>query len=156
MNLIGINNERLADRAVRLALIMIGVACAGPAAGMEPGKLDPWMVAAADTASPKPAVKVESSNPLSGDAEAIDLGKRLYFTWCVQCHGAKANGESRFGKYAGDLTHFWRGYKEFVLVVKNGRPGKQMPPWKEVLDDENINKIGAWLETLAEEGANWK
>ena len=105
---------------------------------------------------PKPAAKVASSNPLSGDPEAIDLGKRLFFTWCVQCHGPKANGESRFGKYAGDLTKFWRGYKEFVVIVREGRPGKQMPPWKQVLDDDNIAKVGAFLETLAVEGANWK
>lgn len=100
--------------------------------------------------------KVPSSNPLSGNPEAIDLGKRLFFTWCVQCHGPHANGESRFGKYAGDLTRFWRGYKEFVVIVQNGRPGRQMPPWKEVLDEDNISKIGAYLETLAVEGANWK
>ena len=104
----------------------------------------------------KAAGKVPSSNPLSGDAEAIDIGKRLYFTWCVQCHGPKANGESRFGKYAGDLTKFWRGYREFVVIVKEGRVKKQMPPWKEVLDDENIAKVGAYLETLAVEGANWQ
>jgi len=125
-------------------------------------KLEPELrIAAAEDqpatpSEPKPAVKVPSSNPLSGDPEAIDLGKRLYFTWCVQCHGPKANGESRFGKYAGNLTVFWRGYKEFVVIVKNGRTSKQMPPWKDVLDDDNIAKIGAYLETRAVEGANWK
>jgi mono/diheme cytochrome c family protein len=31
-----------------------------------------------------------------------------------------------------------------------------MPPWKEVLDDDNIAKIGAYLETLAQEGASWQ
>ena len=56
----------------------------------------------------------------------------------------------------GDLTEFWRGYKEFVVIVKNGRAQKQMPPWKDVLDDDNIAKIGAYLETLAVEGANWQ
>ena len=112
--------------------------------------------AAPGETKPAPAVKVPSSNPLSGDPEAIDLGKRLYFTWCVQCHGPKANGESRFGKYAGNLTVYWRGYKEFVVIVKDGRTGKQMPPWKTVLDDDNIAKIGAYLETQAQEGANWK
>jgi mono/diheme cytochrome c family protein len=126
------------------------------------GNLEPKLqVASADDqpappGEPAPVVKVPSSNPLSGDPEAIDLGKRLYFTWCVQCHGPKANGESRFGKYAGNLTVFWRGYKEFVVIVKNGRTGKQMPPWKDVLDDDNIAKIGAYLETRALEGANWK
>jgi len=135
---------------------VLALAGAGPLAAMEPGKLEPKLTAAQASAQQGAAPKVASSNPLSGDAEAIDLGKRLYFTWCVQCHGPKANGESRFGKYAGDLTRFWRGYPEFVVIVKNGRPGKQMPPWKEVLDDDNISKLGAYLETLAVEGANWK
>lgn len=110
----------------------------------------------APAAAPAPKKKVESSNPFSGDADAIDTGKKLYFTWCVQCHGHKANGESRFGKYAGDLTHFWRGYKEFIKIVQNGRPDKMMPPWKNVLDEETISRLGAFLETLAEEGAVWK
>lgn len=123
---------------------------------MEQGKLEPKLTTAQAAEQQESHGKVPSSNPLSGDAEAIDLGKRLYFTWCVQCHGPHANGESRFGKYAGDLTKFWRGYPEFVVIVKNGRVGRQMPPWKEVLDDDNIAKIGAYLETLAQEGANWQ
>lgn len=141
---------------VFVSAAVLGMARPGLLAAMEPGKLEPKLNTA-QTAEPQGATaKVPSSNPLSGDPEAIELGQRLYFTWCVQCHGPKANGESRFGKYAGDLTRFWRGYPEFVITVKNGRPGKQMPPWKEVLDDDNISKIGAYLETLAVEGANWK
>lgn len=140
--------------AVFASLTAIGIGCPGLVAAM--GNLEP-KIAATDTPSePKAAGKVPSSNPLSGNSEAIELGTRLYYTWCVQCHGHKANGESRFGKYAGDLTKFWRGYKEFVVIVKNGRPSKMMPPWKEVLDDDNIAKIGAYLETLAVEGANWQ
>ncbi|HEX6234214.1 MAG TPA: hypothetical protein VFZ63_13895, partial [Jiangellaceae bacterium] len=49
---------------------------------------------------------VPSDNPLSGDPEAIEAGRRLYNTWCSQCHGGKADGVSRFGKYAADLTKF--------------------------------------------------
>ena len=144
---------------VAASIALIGVA--GPALVSAKGKPEPKLDIAAAGDEPasdaaKPAGKVPSSNPLSGDPEAIDLGKRLYFTWCVQCHGPMANGESRFGKYAGNLTVYWRGYKEFVVIVKNGRPGKQMPPWQNVLDDDNIAKIGAYLETQAQEGANWK
>jgi cytochrome c oxidase cbb3-type subunit 3 len=140
---------------VLLWVAALGMSHIGLLAAMEPGKLEPKLTAA-QTEPQGSATKVPSSNPLSGDPEAIDLGKRLYFTWCVQCHGPKANGESRFGKYAGDLTKFWRGYPEFVVIVKNGRVGRQMPPWKEVLDDDNIAKIGAYLETLAQEGASWQ
>jgi len=141
---------------ILVCIAALGLSRSAPLVAMEPGKLEP-KITAAETTQPQPAaVKIPSSNPLSGDPEAIDLGKRLFFTWCVQCHGPKANGDSRFGKYAGDLTKFWRGYKEFVVIVKNGRLQKQMPPWKEVLDDDNIAKVGAFLETLAVEGANWQ
>jgi mono/diheme cytochrome c family protein len=145
--------------ALAASIALIGVTGFDIVSAM--GQLEPKLQTGATEDQPasgesKPAGKVPSSNPLSGDLEAIDLGKRLYFTWCVQCHGPKANGESRFGKYAGNLTVFWRGYKEFVIIVKNGRTGRQMPPWKEVLDDDNIAKIGAYLETQAVEGANWK
>jgi mono/diheme cytochrome c family protein len=47
---------------------------------------------------------VESDNPLTGDPDAIVAGRKLFNTWCTQCHGGKANGEARFGKYAADLS----------------------------------------------------
>ena len=99
---------------------------------------------------------VPSDNPLSGDPEAIEAGRRLYNTWCSQCHGGNADGVSRFGKYAADLTKFKKGYTEFTIAVVEGRPEKQMPPWDGVLDGEQISQIGAYLETLAVEGANWE
>jgi mono/diheme cytochrome c family protein len=148
-------NLRFAS-VVAVCIAALGMSRSALLPAMEPGKLEPKLPAGETAQGQQPTAKIVSSNPLSGDPEAIDLGKRLYFTWCVQCHGPKANGESRFGKYAGDLTKFWRGYPEFVIIVKNGRPGKQMPPWKEVLDDDNISKVGAYLETLAVEGANWQ
>jgi mono/diheme cytochrome c family protein len=99
---------------------------------------------------------VESDNPLSGDPDAIVAGRRLFNTWCTQCHGGKANGEARFGKYAADLTKFSLGYTEFAAIVVAGRPDKMMPPWDGVLDGEQISQIGAYLETLAGPKANWK
>lgn len=114
---------------------------------------------AADTqAADKPvAVKVESSNPFSGDPKAIESGRELYFTWCVQCHGKKADGRSpRWGNYGKDLRKFWQGYSKFVLITVQGVKGKQMPPWGDVLSGNQISHIGAYLETLAMDGANWK
>jgi mono/diheme cytochrome c family protein len=99
---------------------------------------------------------VESDNPLSGDPDAIVAGRKLFNTWCTQCHGGKADGNARFGKYAADLTKFKKGYTEFATVVVAGRPDKMMPPWDGVLDGEQISQIGAYLETLSVPGANWK
>ena len=145
-----------ARRVRALALILTalyGIALAGP-----------FGVRAADAQMTSPPSEEKQlsqprnsrTNPVSGNPEAIEAGRKLYFTWCVQCHGSKADGVSRFGKYAADLREFWRGYGEFVTIVKNGRTNRQMPPWKEVPDDAKIAQLGAFLETLAIEGANWK
>jgi mono/diheme cytochrome c family protein len=99
---------------------------------------------------------IPSSNPLTGDLDSIKAGRKLYNTWCSQCHGPKADGVSRFGKYAADLRKFSQGYTEFARVVVEGRTEKRMPPWGEVLDGEQVSQVGAYLETLAIKGANWK
>jgi mono/diheme cytochrome c family protein len=67
----------------------------------------------------------------------------------------KATGFTRFAPYAADLRKFWRGYPEFVRITLNGRTKKRMPPWGGLLDEDEISQIGAYLETLAVEGANW-
>ena len=52
----------------------LGIAGARDAAAMEQGKVEPKITAQA-TPELKPGQKVPSSNPLSGDPEAIELGK---------------------------------------------------------------------------------
>ncbi|MDP6953809.1 MAG: cytochrome c, partial [Alphaproteobacteria bacterium] len=94
----------------------------------------------------------------AGDEEAILAGGHLYFKFCAQCHGKKADGNSRFGEhYAADLTKFYWGYPEFVKRVLNGQEGRigLMPGWGGILDEDQISQIGAYLETVAKEGAVW-
>jgi mono/diheme cytochrome c family protein len=128
----------------------LAVVCAVCALGIGAGAGSTPVAAQQQTAA------VPSDNPLSGDPDAIEAGRRLYNTWCAQCHGGKADGVSRFGEYAADLTKFSKGYTEFTIAVVEGRPDKQMPPWDGVLDGEQISQIGAYLETLSVEGANWE
>jgi mono/diheme cytochrome c family protein len=115
-----------------------------------------WCLAPAPATADEAAVPVASSNPWTGDPQAIEAGRRLYNTWCSQCHGGKADGVSRFGKYAADLRKFSQGFSQFVTVVFEGRTERRMPPWDGVLDGEQVAQIGAYLETLAIEGANWE
>lgn len=101
-------------------------------------------------------VEIESGNHLSGDPEAIEAGAHLYGRWCVQCHGFQADGVSpRWGKWAFDLRKWFWGYEKFIEVVAVGKLPK-MPPFGEYLDFDQISQIGAFLETLAFEEANWK
>ena len=108
-----------------------------------------------------PQPPVESSNPLSGNCEAIKAGRKLYPMYCSACHGGKADGwggPSLGERYAADLTKHWSGYQGFVQAVLDGKKGRigLMPPWRGVLTEEQINQLGAYLETLAVEGAYWK
>ena len=97
----------------------------------------------------------KSSNPLSGDKDAEAAGKTTYRANCAYCHGMKADGNGRGLPNSADLRKFKRGYSKFVETVKEGY--KTMPEWGGMgeISDEQINQIGAYLETLAKRNANW-
>lgn len=110
------------------------------------------------------AQDVPEVNPYSGDEAKIRSGKSDYRAICSLCHGGKADGAGERGTGAStpaDLRKFNKGFRRYVETVKNGvqKPGrdiKDMPAWGGVIDDDTIYKIGAFLETLAIEGADWK
>ncbi len=99
----------------------------------------------------------QSSNPLSGDEAAIRDGKSLFRGICAVCHGRNADGRGERGQGA-DLRKFKRGFTRYLDIVQNGKDTgrtQKMPAWGKVLPEEDLIKIGAFLETLAIEGANW-
>ncbi len=102
--------------------------------------------------------EVPATNPLSGDAKAIAEGRSWFRAICAICHGVGADGVGERGA-AADLRVFNKGFRKFVETVKNGRdvPARtaKMPPWGGVLSDQQIYQIGAYVETLAKDGANW-
>jgi mono/diheme cytochrome c family protein len=126
----------------RMAAAVLAVAfCLGPASAC---------LALADET---PAV-----NPMSGDKKAIQEGRSWFRNVCSPCHGGRADGAGERGT-AADLRVFNKGFSRFVDTVKHGKDSGRimtMPAWGGVLDDKTILQIGAYLETLAIEGANWK
>ncbi len=98
-------------------------------------------------------------NPLSGNEKAIREGRSWFRGVCAVCHGGRADGQGERGNGA-DLRKFNKGFREFVLTVKEGRQvqgrTQNMPAWGAVLKQEQIYQIGAYLETLAIQGADWK
>ncbi len=109
------------------------------------------------TGSPA-TTEVPVTNPLSGNQAAIQEGRSWFRSVCSPCHGGKADGAGERG-HGADLRVFNKGFKKFVETVKNGKDtgrAMKMPRWGKILTDEQIYQIGAYLETLAIEGANWK
>jgi mono/diheme cytochrome c family protein len=102
---------------------------------------------------------IPAVNPYSGDKKAIRSGRSWYRNICSNCHGGRADGQGERGTGA-DLRKFNKGFQEFVHIVHNGRKVEgriqYMPAWRGVISDKDIYQIGAYLETLAMEEANWK
>jgi len=125
-------------------------------------RLSVWSLALLLGISAWPAVaddEIPDVNPYSGNEKAMREGKSWYRGVCAACHGGRADGAGERGNGA-DLRKLELGFKGFVHVVLEGRtqPGRTMamPSWKGVLKIDDIYKIGAYLETVAIEGANWK
>jgi len=97
----------------------------------------------------------KSSNPMSGDKDSEKAGKTVYRSKCAYCHGLNANGRGRGLPNAADLRKYKKGYTHFVKTIKEGY--KTMPPWGALgkISDDEIDQVGAYLETLAKRNANW-
>jgi mono/diheme cytochrome c family protein len=103
--------------------------------------------------------EIPEVNPFTGDAKAIREGRSWYRNSCSPCHGGRADGAGERGNGA-DLRKMQLGFRGFVQLVLDGRQiqgrTQVMPPWRGALKIEDIYRIGAYLETVAIDGANWK
>jgi mono/diheme cytochrome c family protein len=85
------------------------------------------------------------TNPYHGDASAAAEGRKLYDSQgCVACHGNNARGA-----VGPDLTddEWLRAPSDEMIfnVIKNGRAGTLMSPFKDALKDEQIWQVVTYL-----------
>jgi cytochrome c oxidase cbb3-type subunit 3 len=94
-------------------------------------------------------------------APAAETGKDIYRTYCWQCHGSQGNGK---GINAGDNMSVQprdhtdakymsgRSDDDLFKAIKEGGPAVNksvlMPPWGEVLTDEEIHAVVDYLREL--------
>ncbi len=78
-----------------------------------------------------------------GDQAQIDLGKKTYAQNCSHCHGPNMVNS---GTITPDLRAFPDDRTRFVTTVKQGKNGK-MPPWGDILSDEQIGELWAFLSS---------
>ncbi len=70
-------------------------------------------------------------------------GKEVYKTYCVACHGA--DGKLKLNE-APDLTFSKMTLEERLENIRKG--GSMMPAFAEVLSEEQIQAVAAYLEEL--------
>src|SRR2546427_12990646 len=60
-----------------------------------------------------------------------------YLTQCSQCHGDDAKGTAA----AANLRAFKGSEDDFLRIVREGRPGTGMTPWKGLIPDDEIRNM---------------
>jgi ABC-type amino acid transport substrate-binding protein len=89
------------------------------------------------------AVPPPASEPAPLSAQ-LRSARSTYLTQCSQCHGIDANGTPA----AANLRAFKGTEDDFLRVVRNGRLGTAMTPWKGLIDDEDIRNIARYIKGL--------
>lgn len=85
---------------------------------------------------------------LATDPEALTVGKRLFATYCTQCHGSDAGGARGFPSLT-DSEWQWGDTPEAIRTsILNGRIGV-MPAWEAVLGNQGVQDVVTYVEQLA-------
>jgi len=85
---------------------------------------------------------------VSEDPEANTIGKRLYATYCTQCHGSDARGARGYPNLTDD-DWLWGGKPEDIKkTIIEGRFGA-MPAWQEVIGTEGVFNVTEYVRSLS-------
>jgi polar amino acid transport system substrate-binding protein len=117
-----------------------------------PNLLTPQKAAMAPLpAAPSPSVRIASTEqvPDAASSASVSAGKEVFNATCAHCHGTDAvQSERRIDLRRLQLRYGENARATFWTTVHEGRFSKGMPAWKEVLADEVLNNIYAYLITL--------
>jgi cytochrome c oxidase cbb3-type subunit 3 len=84
---------------------------------------------------------------VAADKQAMEMGKRLYLTYCMQCHGADARGAKGFPNLT-DGDWLYGGEPEQIKeTIANGRMGV-MPPHAQ-LGADTIKDLANFVRSLS-------
>ncbi len=85
---------------------------------------------------------------LAKDKQAMEAGRRLFATYCTQCHGSDAGGTTHFPNLT-DNDWLYGGTPEKIKeTILNGRNGL-MPPMGPVLGEQGVEEVAAYVMSLS-------
>lgn len=99
-------------------------------------------------ATPTPEAIIAKIKMLEVDADAVEKGRQLYGNTCLFCHGPKGIGARAPNLVEGMFKPGRDGEVPFAYgVLLNGRPGTIMGSYKDILKDEEIWNVMAYLRS---------
>ena len=84
---------------------------------------------------------------VAGDKQAMEMGKRLYLTYCMQCHGADARGAKGFPNLTDSDWLYGGEPEQLKETINNGRMG-MMPPHAH-LGADTIKDLANFVRSLS-------
>jgi mono/diheme cytochrome c family protein len=95
-----------------------------------------------------PEAMIEKIKVLEADTDAVENGRQLYGNTCLFCHGPKGVGARAPNLVEGMFKPGRDGEVPFAYgVLMNGRPGTIMGSYKEILSQEEIWNVMAYLRS---------
>ncbi len=92
---------------------------------------------------------------IARDPQAVEIGRRLFSTYCTTCHGSDAGGARGFPNLR-DSEWLWGGTPaQIEASILEGRHGA-MPPWGAVLGDAGVERVTAYVQLLGGQAADPK
>jgi len=133
-----------------LGTLIVSLGLAAPQSALPHGDVTPQAV---DTSKlPALGKQLRRENPYRGNGEAIRIGTSAYNQNCARCHGLEAVS----GGIAPDLRKMETDAEADEYFLESVQRGKvrngavYMPPFQEILSQEAIWAIKAYLETRRE------
>jgi mono/diheme cytochrome c family protein len=82
----------------------------------------------------------------TADNRKVEAGETVYNTYCAVCHG---DGLVSTGQFPNLRRLTANDRAKFDTTVRNGR--NQMPPWKDVLSNTEIDEVWSFIRANAYE-----
>lgn len=84
---------------------------------------------------------------VAADKQGLEMGKRLYLTYCMQCHGADARGAKGFPNLADNDWLYGGEPEQIKQTIEAGRMG-MMPPHAH-LGADSIKDVANFVRSLS-------
>lgn len=85
---------------------------------------------------------------VAADPEAQAMGKRLFQTYCVQCHGSDARGAKGFPNLT-DNDWLYGGTPEIIKTTLDGGRHGQMPAFGAAFGEEKVKDVANYAMSLS-------
>ena len=118
------------------------------------GQYDEAMASAAVAQEPVFArFREMDGNALMADAEAREIGGRLFANNCAMCHGSDGRGAKGFPNLADNDWLWGDSYDTVLFSISKGRIGA-MPPMGAALGEDGVREVVAHVQQLSGQKAD--